>query len=240
VSTLTWGSWPDIYYCLRVTVLFLWGSLSDRRAGLSFVYAAGSCQRNLSEVRVPWDSWPYFDSGLGTRDHILLSQIWDFPFRRLLRLAGSRWRYSTMPPHGFLCQWTTSPRYIAPARTAQETSLPLLPILSLPGKQCIRRAAALQRLLYCRLFTQFFLGNGSTCHNTNPTPVWETTHYVSATKHNRLMLVKQIIAVCCENHTEHINTVAPCWSRWYILLPSFLKGLWYQQMPETAAVVISK
>jgi hypothetical protein len=31
---------------------------------------------------------------LGTRDHILLSQIWDFPFRHLLRLAGSRWRYS--------------------------------------------------------------------------------------------------------------------------------------------------
>jgi hypothetical protein len=30
---------------------------------------------------------------LGTRDHILLSRIWDFPFRRLLRLAGSRWRY---------------------------------------------------------------------------------------------------------------------------------------------------
>jgi hypothetical protein len=26
---------------------------------------------------------------LGTRDHILLSQIWDFPFRRLLRLAGT-------------------------------------------------------------------------------------------------------------------------------------------------------
>jgi hypothetical protein len=25
----------------------------------------------------------------GTRNHILLSQIWDFPFRRLLRLAGS-------------------------------------------------------------------------------------------------------------------------------------------------------
>jgi hypothetical protein len=36
---------------------------------------------------------------LGTRDHILLSQIWDFLFRRLLRLAGSRWRYSTPPPH---------------------------------------------------------------------------------------------------------------------------------------------
>jgi hypothetical protein len=38
----------------------------------------------------------------GTRDHIILSQIWDFPFRRLLRLAGSWWRYSTLPPHGLL------------------------------------------------------------------------------------------------------------------------------------------
>jgi hypothetical protein len=37
---------------------------------------------------------------LETRYRILLSQIWDFPFRRLLRLAGSRWRYSTPPPHG--------------------------------------------------------------------------------------------------------------------------------------------
>jgi hypothetical protein len=37
---------------------------------------------------------------LGTCDRILLSQIWDFPFCRLLRLAGSRWRYSTPPPQG--------------------------------------------------------------------------------------------------------------------------------------------
>jgi hypothetical protein len=35
-----------------------------------------------------------------THGHILLSQIRDFPLRRLLRLAGSRWRYSTPPPHG--------------------------------------------------------------------------------------------------------------------------------------------
>jgi hypothetical protein len=37
---------------------------------------------------------------LGSRDHILLSHFWDFPFRRLLWLIGSRWRYSTPPPHG--------------------------------------------------------------------------------------------------------------------------------------------
>jgi hypothetical protein len=41
----------------------------------------------------------------GTRDHILVSQIRDFPFRRLLRLAGLRWRYSTPSPHG-LYNWT--------------------------------------------------------------------------------------------------------------------------------------
>jgi hypothetical protein len=39
----------------------------------------------------------------GTRDHILLSQIRDFPFRRLLRLVRLRWRYSTPPPHRIDC-----------------------------------------------------------------------------------------------------------------------------------------
>jgi hypothetical protein len=43
-----------------------------------------------------------------TRGHILLSQIWDFHFRRLLRLAGSRWRYSTPLHTGvpWMRQWT--------------------------------------------------------------------------------------------------------------------------------------
>jgi hypothetical protein len=36
----------------------------------------------------------------GTRDYILLSQIRNFPFCSLLRLAGLRWMYSTPPPHG--------------------------------------------------------------------------------------------------------------------------------------------
>jgi hypothetical protein len=58
-----------------------------------------------------WGSWPdiYYcltavflgSESLGTRDHILLSQIWVFPFRRLLRLAGWQWMYSTQPPNGF-------------------------------------------------------------------------------------------------------------------------------------------
>jgi hypothetical protein len=80
------GSWPDIYYCLTVVVLFLWGALSTERTGLSFVYAAGPCQRNHSRVRVPWDSQPYFTVS----------------FRRLLWLAGSRWWYSLLPAHFIL------------------------------------------------------------------------------------------------------------------------------------------
>jgi hypothetical protein len=35
----------------------------------------------------------------------------------------------------------------------------------------------------------------------------QETHYVSATKTNRLMLFREIIAVYCENHTEHTNAL---------------------------------
>jgi hypothetical protein len=87
VSSPIWDSWPDIYYCLTVTVSFLWGALSDEKTGLSFSYAAGPCQCSLSRVRVPWDLWPYF-------------ALSDLRFRRLLRISGSRWRNWTPPPHG--------------------------------------------------------------------------------------------------------------------------------------------
>jgi hypothetical protein len=40
--------------------LIPWGALSDERAGLSFVCAAGPCQRSHSRVLVPWDLRPYF------------------------------------------------------------------------------------------------------------------------------------------------------------------------------------
>jgi hypothetical protein len=34
------------------------------------------------------------------------------PFRRLLRLAGSRWRYSTPPPHAWLCRCKSDRNYV--------------------------------------------------------------------------------------------------------------------------------
>jgi hypothetical protein len=55
-----WGLRPDFYYCQTVTGLLIWSALSDERAGLSFRIAAGPRQRNRSQVRVRWNSWPYF------------------------------------------------------------------------------------------------------------------------------------------------------------------------------------
>jgi hypothetical protein len=38
-------------------------------------------------------------------------------------------------------------------------------------------------------------------------PTSQETHYVSATKSNRLMLFRETVAVYCENHTEHTDTL---------------------------------
>jgi hypothetical protein len=35
----------------------------------------------------------------------------------------------------------------------------------------------------------------------------QETHYISTTKLSRLMLFGEIIAIYCENHTEHTNTL---------------------------------
>jgi hypothetical protein len=35
----------------------------------------------------------------------------------------------------------------------------------------------------------------------------QETHYVSATKPNRLMLFRETVAVYCENHMEHTNYI---------------------------------
>jgi hypothetical protein len=105
-----WGLQPDLYYCLTVAGLLIWGAICDDRTGLSFtlLLALASAVIIGSESR-------------RTRGCILLSQIRDFPFRRLLRLAGSRWRYS-IPPFSL-------PRYIALVRTAQKTPLPTVLLL---------------------------------------------------------------------------------------------------------------
>jgi hypothetical protein len=85
----TWGLWPDLYYCQTVTGLLMWATFSEERAGLLFTIPPGPCQ-----------TFTFGSDCHGTCEHILLSQVRDFPFCRLLRLPGLWWRYSTPPPHG--------------------------------------------------------------------------------------------------------------------------------------------
>jgi hypothetical protein len=80
---------PDLYYCLTLAGLLIWGALSDEKVGLSFALLLAFTRAVIFGSESP-----------RTRGHILLSQIRDFPFRRLIRLAGLRWRYSTQPPYG--------------------------------------------------------------------------------------------------------------------------------------------
>jgi hypothetical protein len=79
-KTPVWGLRPDFYYRQTFAGLLTRG----RVCRLQLLLALAKEVIFGSESR-------------GTRDRILLSQIRDFPFRRLLRLAGLRWRYST--PH---------------------------------------------------------------------------------------------------------------------------------------------
>jgi hypothetical protein len=49
---------------------------------------------------------------------------------------------------------------------------------------------------------------------TNPVCTSQETHYISTTEHNRLMLCGETVAVCCENCTEHTDTLwAVCTSQ---------------------------
>jgi hypothetical protein len=41
----------------------------------------------------------------------------------------------------------------------------------------------------------------------NPVRTSQETHYISATKTKRLMLFGETVAVYCENHTEHTDTL---------------------------------
>jgi hypothetical protein len=81
VSSTIWGSWPDIYYCFEsYGLVFFCGVSSLTRGRVCLLY-----------MLLGLASAVFLGSEfLGTGDHILLSQIWDFPFHRLLRLAGSQ------------------------------------------------------------------------------------------------------------------------------------------------------
>jgi hypothetical protein len=75
-----------------------------------------------------------------TRGHILLSHFRDFPFRRPLRLAGSRWRYSTPPPHGSVSldwfEFTIELPFITSTQTEQRSPPARVPLLFFMNALC--------------------------------------------------------------------------------------------------------
>jgi hypothetical protein len=85
-----WGLWPDFFITVRQLRVCWFGALSLTRGRV--------CR--LRFLLVLASAVIFGSQSLGTRDHILLSQIRNFPFRRLVRLARLRRRYSTPPPHG--------------------------------------------------------------------------------------------------------------------------------------------
>jgi hypothetical protein len=128
-----------------VASLLMWDTLSDESSGLSFAIAAGPSPAGLKTIFTVSGSRLPQPGGPGPRIYIRQEQRGPvippgtgFPFRLLLRLAGLRWRYSNPPPCGVCLNWTTNPRYTAPARAAQETFLPLLRALSLQVKNVHR------------------------------------------------------------------------------------------------------
>jgi hypothetical protein len=104
------------FLLLPVAGILMWVALSDERMGLSFTIAAGPRQDSHSWFLAPRDSGPCFtvsDStfpqpgGPGPLIYIPQEQggpvtppRTGFPFHRLLRHAGLRWRYSNPHPHG--------------------------------------------------------------------------------------------------------------------------------------------
>jgi hypothetical protein len=56
------------------------------------------------------------------------------------------------------------------------------------------------------LFTVGTIRNTQIIHKDSVRTSQET-HYISATKPNRLMLFSETVAVYCENHMEHTNTL---------------------------------
>jgi hypothetical protein len=117
-----------------------------------------------------------------TLGHILQYQIRDFPFRRLLRLARSRWRYSTPPLHAGLYSGQFSRPKLASRRSDMKHFVQRYTSLFLPlsSKRVFR---CCENSLYIAVVTETFLyvlpvitletcfnkplpSNEFTCHST--------------------------------------------------------------------------
>jgi hypothetical protein len=92
------GAYDQIFITVRVLWVCWYGTLSLTRGRV--------CSLQLLLVL---GSVIFGSESRGTRDHILLCQIRDFPFRHLVRLAGLRWRSWIPPPHRTTLSFLSGP-----------------------------------------------------------------------------------------------------------------------------------
>jgi hypothetical protein len=121
----------------------------------------------------------------GSCDHIILSQDLGLPFRRLLGLAGLRWKYSTHPPngspHGMTAVWMCNCHAALIEVTSPRVSLLCFmsafsrkPYINSP--ETIRFSKCLQvsmETLFCNYLVsrnQSLRGNVSTCSFRRKSP----------------------------------------------------------------------
>jgi hypothetical protein len=117
---LTLHSWI-LNYCtvcslLRMTLLYVkskshcdWRSVSQSISKSWFIfitvwqlrsYFLGACSLTRGRVCLLYMLLALASAVFLGSESQLLFHIWGFPCRRLLRIAGSQWRYSTSPSHG--------------------------------------------------------------------------------------------------------------------------------------------
>jgi hypothetical protein len=107
--------WPDIYYCLTVAVLFLWGALSDERTGLSFVSVPKLKYFNIVIFRHPFIKRHLFEN--------IIRYV--FMLCLIVNKVASKTAvnvYDTLMQKDGEIQYTTGLRYIGSARNTQKTS----------------------------------------------------------------------------------------------------------------------
>jgi hypothetical protein len=140
------GAYDQIFIIVRQLRVSLYGALSLTR---------GRVCRLLCCWFSPAQSFSGPSSVALVAIRILLSQIRDFPFRRLLRFAFLRWRYSTPPPHGIDSRDSLNSCYIAWERPQKKTAFPnnssIVIEVCLP-RLCIETAVIL--LLHACSFTR--------------------------------------------------------------------------------------
>jgi hypothetical protein len=197
-----WSPRPDFCNCQTVAGLLTWGALSDERTGrlqlllgLASAVILGPSTAELdhillSHIRDSLNLEGQVSVFISPRNSVdqLYIQTLGFSYRRLLRLAELRCRYSNLPPH-----WRIFFKYIYSVRTSQETYYV--------------SATKPNRLMLFRETVAVYCENHTKQIHTNSVRTSQETHYISATKPNRLMLFRETVAVYCENHTEHKYTL---------------------------------